>query len=63
MVVDRRISVLVGPEGGWSDDEVRQMDKLGFIGMNLGERILRAETASMFAVGLISYLTYEEGTV
>ncbi len=49
---------IVGPEGGLSPDEVDQAKGLGFIPVNLGRRILRAETTG---VCLLSILQYEWG--
>ncbi len=39
------ISLLTGPEGGFSDDELAAARQAGFLGFALGERVLRAETA------------------
>ena len=39
--------VAIGPEGGWTDDEVRMLQTHGFVGMSLGERILRTDTAAI----------------
>jgi 16S rRNA (uracil1498-N3)-methyltransferase len=52
------IFFIVGPEGGLSPDEVGEAGEAGFISVNLGRRILRAETA---AVCLLSILQYEWG--
>ena len=51
---------IVGPEGGLSPDEVDQASGVGFIPVNLGRRILRAETAG---VCLLSILQYELGDI
>lgn len=42
---ERPTSLLVGPEGGFSDDEIQHIQASGFSGIDLGNRILRAETA------------------
>ena len=39
------ITLLTGPEGGFSDDELAAAQEAGFLGFALGERVLRAETA------------------
>lgn len=44
------VSLLIGPEGGLSDNEVALAKQHGFIGVKLGPRILRTETAT--AAGL-----------
>ena len=35
----------IGPEGGWTDDEVELLEERGFRRVSLGPRILRTETA------------------
>ena len=37
----------VGPEGGWTDDEVARLEAHGFRRMSLGPRILRTDTATI----------------
>jgi 16S rRNA (uracil1498-N3)-methyltransferase len=54
----REIISLVGPEGGWSREEMKGARKAGFLAVSLGKRILRAETASL---SLLSILQYEWG--
>ncbi len=56
----RRITFIVGPEGGFSVEEVEQAKREGFIPLSLGNRILRAETASLC---LLSILQYEMGDI
>ena len=41
------IAILIGPEGGFSDDEVRLACEHGAVPVGLGPRILRTETAAM----------------
>jgi 16S rRNA (uracil1498-N3)-methyltransferase len=52
----RPITLLIGPEGGFSEAEVREADRHGFVRVTLGRRTLRAETASMVAVALVEFL-------
>ena len=40
-----RVLVAVGPEGGWTDDEVARLEAHGFARLSLGSRILRTDTA------------------
>ena len=54
------IYVVIGPEGGFDEDEVLQMKKIGAKIVSLGERILRVETAG---IALISILQYELGDI
>ncbi|MGB5854260.1 MAG: 16S rRNA (uracil(1498)-N(3))-methyltransferase [Oceanisphaera sp.] len=44
------IRLLVGPEGGLSDDEITQAREQGFIDILLGPRVLRTETAALTAI-------------
>ena len=52
----KSISVLIGPEGGFSEQEINRLTTLGFIRTSLGKRILRAETAAIYALSVIGYL-------
>lgn len=47
-------AVLVGPEGGFSDEEIACFTSRRWISCSLGPRILRAETAALAAVTLLS---------
>jgi len=40
-----RLLLAVGPEGGWTDDEVEMLEAKGFSRYSLGGRILRTDTA------------------
>ncbi|MGB7344970.1 MAG: RsmE family RNA methyltransferase [Pirellulaceae bacterium] len=42
------VTALVGPEGGWSDDEVNLSIERGFRKVSLGQRIYRIETAAVY---------------
>ncbi len=42
-------TVLVGPEGGWSESETQELDQLGCQAISLGLRTLRVETAAVAA--------------
>ena len=50
------ILCIVGPEGGFSDVEANQLIENGFHTVSLGPRILRAETAAISVVNLLSLL-------
>jgi 16S rRNA (uracil1498-N3)-methyltransferase len=52
--VDRALSLLIGPEGGFTPEERRMLRSLPFvIPVSLGPRILRAETAVIAALSVI----------
>ncbi|HSA94385.1 MAG TPA: RsmE family RNA methyltransferase, partial [Terriglobales bacterium] len=46
------ITLAVGPEGGWTEAELRQFDDAGWTRASLGAGILRAETAAIAALVL-----------
>lgn len=52
----RDIGVVVGPEGGMTEDEVAAMAGVGAQAVTLGPRILRAETASVVSAALAMQL-------
>ncbi|MDD5434065.1 MAG: 16S rRNA (uracil(1498)-N(3))-methyltransferase [Nitrospira sp.] len=54
----KSINVIIGPEGGFSDNEAGLAVSAGFISVSLGELILRTETAP---IAVLSILQYEYG--
>lgn len=54
-----KIAVIVGPEGGFTKEEVHYLQSIGFINISLGKRILRSETASLYALSVLAF--YLEG--
>ncbi|OAB61588.1 16S rRNA methyltransferase [Leptolyngbya valderiana BDU 20041] len=50
----RDLSIFVGPEGGWTTDEVRQAKDTGCQLVSLGRRVLRAVTAPVFALSVVA---------
>ena len=48
------IIITIGPEGGWTDQELEIAIKSGFQPISLGRRILRAVTAPIVALSLIA---------
>ena len=51
----RKIYAMVGPEGGFTKEEVRSGKDKGFIPIKLGQRILRTETAAITLIGILQY--------
>ena len=49
----RCVLVLVGPEGGWSKEEMETAEKAGVEPTTLGTRILRAETAAIATMSIL----------
>ncbi|WP_100010602.1 16S rRNA (uracil(1498)-N(3))-methyltransferase [Lentibacillus sediminis] len=50
-----RVLVCIGPEGGFSPKEAEQLTQNGFQPVRFGPRILRTETAALYALASISY--------
>ena len=53
---EKDLALLIGPEGGLSDAEIRSAINAGFNGVRLGPRILRTETAGLTALSVIQQL-------
>jgi 16S rRNA (uracil1498-N3)-methyltransferase len=50
-----QLTAVVGPEGGWSDQEIEKAREAGFLIITFGGRILRAETASIVIPALLQH--------
>ena len=57
-----KIFLLIGPEGGFSEKEVLFASEKGFLIATLGNRILRAETASITAVSILQFALGDLGS-
>ena len=51
----KKICAMVGPEGGFTAEEVELAKDKGFIPIKLGQRILRTETAAIVLLGILQY--------
>lgn len=51
----RDVGIIVGPEGGFSDEEATMLKNIGAPGCSLGKTILRTETASITAIAMTMY--------
>ena len=50
------VSIIIGPEGGFDEAEAEYLKTLNFAPISLGKRILRCETAAVYALSVISHL-------
>ena len=50
------VTVVIGPEGGFSEAEIEELSQNGFQPVTLGNRILRAETAAYYLCSVIGEL-------
>jgi 16S rRNA (uracil1498-N3)-methyltransferase len=49
----RSALIVIGPEGGFTEDEVMMAEQAGFMQVSLGRRRLRTETAAVIAAGWV----------
>ncbi|RZU40090.1 RsmE family RNA methyltransferase [Edaphobacter modestus] len=47
-------ALAIGPEGGWTPEEMNLFTQHGWLSVTLGPRILRAETAAIAAIAILS---------
>ncbi|MBD3359582.1 MAG: RsmE family RNA methyltransferase [Candidatus Buchananbacteria bacterium] len=52
----KKINLFIGPEGGFSEQEINLAQRYSVLSFSLGKRILRAETAALVACGTISQI-------
>lgn len=50
-----RIGIIVGPEGGFEENEIEAAKDCGVIPVTLGPRILRTETAGLISLSIVMY--------
>lgn len=48
-------TLLVGPEGGFSEEEAERAKEKGYVSVSLGSRILRTESVALVALSLVQY--------
>ena len=53
MTAQSSVLILIGPEGGFSDEEIRMCETAAFSSISLGERRLRTETAAIVVAAFI----------
>ncbi len=49
---DEPVTLAIGPEGGWTNDELKIFAEAGWVPASLGQTILRAETAAIAALAV-----------
>ncbi len=53
------VNIIIGPEGGFSDEEVSQAVHAGAKVISIGDTVFRTETAAIFALSAIKAILYE----
>ena len=57
----RSVMIVLGPEGGFTQEEIAEAISRGFVSVGLGPRIMKADTATVAACTLIQYLFGDMG--
>ena len=52
---DKDIIILIGPEGGFSEREVREIKSAGGVSVSLGKRVLKTDTAAISTLATVQY--------
>jgi len=55
-VSSQEVALAIGPEGGWTDEEIAGAEKCGFKEASLGRQILRTETAVIAALAIVHFV-------
>ncbi len=51
----QKVILLIGPEGGFAENEIKQVLSAGFTSVSLGKRIYRSETVGMLLSGILFF--------
>ena len=54
------VSLFIGPEGGWSDEECVLAENQGVIPVLLSTNILRSETAAVYTASVVQSILHEK---
>jgi 16S rRNA (uracil1498-N3)-methyltransferase len=54
--IPKQVDLLIGPEGGLSENEIKTALGKGFKACTLGGRVFRTETAPVAALGVLQWL-------
>lgn len=52
---DKKVIILIGPEGGFSEREVREIKSAGGVSVTLGKRTLKTDTAAIATLAAVQY--------
>lgn len=53
LIPHQSVTIVIGPEGGFDEEEIVMLEEAGFVSVTLGKRILRAETAALYMLSAI----------
>ena len=57
--LSKGLSLSIGPEGGWQEQEIEAFKNKGFISFNLGSRVLRVEVALAYLLGQLDLFRHK----
>ena len=49
------LSIAIGPEGGFTDNEIEKLEKEGFISINCGDMIFRTDTMPIVILSMLNF--------
>ena len=52
------VTFAVGPEGDWSEGEIKAAAECGFVPVDLGKNVLRSETAALYVLSAAGYVLH-----
>ncbi|MEW5814106.1 MAG: RsmE family RNA methyltransferase [Spirochaetota bacterium] len=58
----KKIAIVIGPEGGFSEKEIHFLLEYGFKPVYLGPTVLRTETAALFAIAAVKIIVLENSS-
>ena len=53
--IKESVALAIGPEGDFTEQEIETLTEFGFVPVTIGNRILRAETATIAAISALRY--------
>ena len=53
--IKESVAIAIGPEGDFTEQEIETLTEFGFVPVTIGNRILRAETATIAAISALRY--------
>lgn len=51
----KKVGILIGPEGGFSEEEGKKITEAGAVSVSMGKTVLRVETAAVAAISMVMY--------
>ena len=54
--LSNEVTIIIGSEGGFTENEIKMLENLGAISITLGENILRVDTAAIVTLSIIKFI-------